>query len=150
MLWLRNTFFDPNKGPVTAVVPEDGLRQEIHVAATEARSLFGRNADVEIFEWDGDVISASMEAEKRARTRIPEYVHLKNTLHDFLVSNFFLVKPSTVIMTTRRAPLSTEDMKAVALEAMKSPHYRNHTARLISMTGDEVVLGNGGILVRDA
>ena len=150
MLFVRETFFRPGQSPMTAVFPEDALKEEIHVHANGTRMKFGRAVDVEIFEWENDLVSATAEAGRRALYRIPDEDHFQKTLHDFLVSMFVTVPPTTVVMTTRPAPLSTDLVKAVALAAMGNKAYKNHIAKLISSSGDTVVLGNGQISVRDA
>lgn len=150
MLWMRSSFYDPKKGVMTTVIPEDGLRDEIHVSADLTRRQFGRLVDVEIFEWENDLISASKEAERRSRERLTDEAHCKYTLLDFLIANFVKVPPTTIIRTTIRAPLSTAEVKKIAIEAAKSPRYKGHIALLFSETGDTVVLAQGTVVVKDA
>lgn len=129
-------------------MPKDGLNQDIHVMANELREKFGRRTDVEIFEWEDNLVSAAAEAERRSRTRIPDKEHFKNTLHDFLIATFFKVPVTTTIAPSSPAPVSTPDMKAIFEVVKQHPEYKNRSIRLQSQDGGVVWLTAGDITVR--
>lgn len=148
MIWLRSTYYDPKKGPVTVVMPKDGINQDIHVMANELREKFGRRTDVEIFEWEDNLVTAAAEAEVRSRTRIPEKQHFKDTLHDFLIATFFKMPPTTTIAPGNPAPVATADVKAIFEAVKQHPLYKNRSIRVQSTDGGVVWMTGGDISVR--
>lgn len=147
-IWLRATYFGHGSGPMTWVSSKDDLNQDIHVIAEDTRRKFGRQADVEIFEWENDLISASKEAERRARKRLPEKEHYKNTLHDFLIATFFKAPVTTIIAPASPAPLSTTEIKAIFERVKQHPEYKNRSIKVTSEDGGTVWLTAGDIDVR--
>lgn len=148
-IWLRVSRFIVGESALTTVSSKDDLRQDIHVIANETRVKFARTVDVEIFEHDGDLESASLEAARRAQVRISREKHLRDTLHDFLVAMFIAQKPSTIIMPAHQAPVSSGDMRQILLDVMQHPAYSGHTVLLQSTDGNRVSLEKGTVIVRE-
>lgn len=149
MLWLRETRFVPGETPVTFVIAADGLKDDIHITANNDRRMFGRTVDVEIFEWPDDLPSATLEAARRATTRLPEKTHLMDTLHDHLVSMFLQSKKETVIAPRSVTPLDAVDIRQVLLAAMRHPGYKGQIVGLRSSDGKVVKMRGQEILVED-
>ena len=134
MRYIRHSLFDPSgkHSPLTMVFPEESLKADIWTAANqmriEAASLekLGGFLDIEIFEHEGDFLSATMEAKKRAEKRIDETTRHKNTLYDFLIATFKngLLADKGTVSTTRPSPLEKKDILEVLLRAVKHPSYR--------------------------
>jgi hypothetical protein len=149
MLWLRETKYGPGTHPVTMVIAEDGLKEDIHVVANADRTLFGRAVDVEIFEWENDLQSATFEAGRRAATRLPEKTHLMNVLHDFLISSFLKSKRETLIAPRSVTPLDAVDIRQVLLAVMTHPGYKGQIVKLTSSDRRIVALEGVSIVVKD-
>lgn len=147
-VWLRATYYEPGKSAVTTVMSKDDLKEDIHVVANGTREKFGRRTDVEIFEWENDLVSATVEGRRRAEVRIPDREHFKNTLHDFLIASFFKYPATTTIAPGSPAPVSTEDIRAVFGSVRQHPQYGNRSVRVISQDGGTVWLTAGDITVR--
>jgi len=148
VIWLRSTYYDPKKGAMTMVMSKNDLKEDIHVTANGTREKFGRRTDVEIFEWEDDLMSATREAERRARTRIPDKEHFKNTLHDYLIATFFKAPVTATIAPSNPAPVSTADIKAIFEAVKQHPEYKNRSIRVHSEDGGVVWLTAGDITVR--
>jgi len=134
MRYIRHSLFDPSgkHSPLTMVFPEESLKADIWTAANQMRieasglEKLGGFLDIEIFEHEGDFLSASMEAKRRAEKRIDETTRHKNTLYDFLIATFKngLLADGGMISTTRPSPLEKKDILGVLLMAVKHPSYR--------------------------
>jgi len=149
MLWLRETWFRPGDPPYTLIVAADGLKDDIHVVADQDRRKFGRLIDVEIFEWEDNFASATLEAARRSKTRLPEKTHLMDTLHDHLIVNFIQTRKETVITLRSVVPLEASDIRQAFLAAIRNRHYKGQIVSARSKDGKEVMIREGEILVRD-
>lgn len=150
MLWLRESRFGgEGQTPITFVIAEDGLKEEIHVTADRDRRMFGRTVDVEIFEWENDLQSATLEAARRATSRIPEKTHLMDTLHDYLISCFLRSKKETAIAPRSETPLEAVDIRQVLLAVMRHPSYKGQIVALRSSDEREAILKDDGVLIRE-
>lgn len=147
-IWIRSTFYDPVKGAWTTVMSKDDTKEDIHIIANDLRERFGRKVDVEIFEWENDMILATKEAFERAKKRIPDTEHFKNTLHDFLIALFFKIPTTTMIAPASPAPLSTEDIKKIFEAVKQHPKYENRSIKVTSKDGGVVWLTGGDVSVR--
>ena len=149
MLWLRETKWNPNGSSITFVIAEDGLKENIYLTANRDRTIFGRTVDVEIFEWSDDLMAATLEAERRGKSRLPEKTHLMDTLHDYLISAFVQSKKETAIMPKSMTPLESVDIRQVLLAAMKNPAYKGQIVTLRSKDGKGLILEGDKILVQE-
>lgn len=150
MLWLRESRFGgAGEAPITFVIAADGLKEDIHVTADKDRRMFGRTVDVEIFEWPDDLQSATLEAARRATTRLPEKTHLMDTLHDYLISAFLQSKKETVIAPRSVTPLDAVDLRQVLLAVMRHSSYKGQIVGLRSKDGRVVKMRDSEILVED-
>jgi hypothetical protein len=149
MLWLRESRFEPGRSPITCVIAADGLKEDVHIAADRDRRLFGRIVDVEIFEWPDDMMSATLEAARRAKTRLPEKTHLMDTLHDHLVSTFLRAPRPAMVAPRSVTPLDAVDIRQVLLAASRHPSSKGHVVALRSKDGKEILLKEGEIQVRE-
>lgn len=149
-VYLRQTLYQPGKSPITTVIQKEHLNQDIHIAANETRTLFGDSVDVEIFVWDGDLISATAEADRRARAgRIVPPQRYKDTLHDFLITVFFITRPHGVIAPKSTTPLTSHEIRPV-LEAVRAhPKYADQTIVLVTKDQKLVRMTRGTIEVSD-
>lgn len=149
VLWLRETRFVPGETPITFVIAEDGLKENIHVTADRDRRMFGRSVDVEIFEWPDDLQSATLEAARRAKSRLPEKTHLMDTLHDYLISAFLQSKKETIIAPRSVTPPEAVDIRQVLLAVMGHPGYKGQIVTLKSADGRLVALEGQTVVIRD-
>lgn len=149
MLWLRETIYKAGKHPVTMVIAEDGLKEDIHVVANADRTLFGRSVDVEIFEWENDLQSATLEAARRATMRLPEKTHFMDTLHDFLIVSFLKSKRETIIAPSSVTPIDAVDIRQVLLAVMGHPGYKGQIVKLMSRDRKIVALEGVNIVIKD-
>lgn len=133
---------------MTTVASKDDFKEDIHVVANTTREKFGRTVDVEIFEWEDNLIAATIEGQRRAKERIPDREHFKNTLHDFLIASFFRYPATTTIAPMSPAPVSTEDIRTIFESVKQHPEYKNRSVRVISQDGGTVWLTAGDITVR--
>lgn len=146
-IWVRATYYDLVKSPVTTVIPKDSLTEDVHVFANGTRERFGRRVDVEIFEWEDNLISASAEGARRAQERIPDKEHFKNTLHDFLVASFINIQATKIIAPRSPAPVSTADIRGIFEVVKQHPAYKNRKVRVESQDGGVVWLVDGVVSV---
>ena len=136
MLYVRCTL-DRNANPEerqTHVLPEDGIKQDIYVFANDTRARFP-GVEVEVFEWDGDLISASVEAHRRAVKSLEESDRLKGVLRDWALALCTITAPDGVISTTKPSPLSNDEVKEVFEEVVKNKRYRKQRFLMIGMDG---------------
>jgi len=147
MKYIRSSLFDPSgeNSPLTMVFPEDSLKTDIWTAANQMRIDATRlevkgAVDVEIFEHDGDFLSAVIEAKKRAEKRIDEMIRHKDTLYDFLIATFKngLLTDRGTISTTRPSPLDKEDIFEVLMRAVKHSSYRGFRISIHDRNGEPV------------
>lgn len=147
--YLRQTIFHPNDPTqrVTTVAGEESLRMSIWQAATRLRmsaanSNCGHLIDIEIFEHDGDLRSATIEAERRAQKRLDPTERNKNALYDFLIANFEngMLADGATISTKRPSPLSKEDILEVLMRAVEHPSYRRFRLVVHDVDGNPVQL----------
>lgn len=148
-VYLRQTLFEPGKEPVTTVILKEDLRYDIHAIATDTRKQFGNFVDVEIFTWDGDLISATTEAHRRAQAgRIPRSRRHKDTLHDYVITTFAITTSTGVIAPKSPAPLSTADVREVLDAVRHHPGYGQRIILVISEEGEAITLSSGVISVQ--
>lgn len=133
---------------MTIVIPEDGLRSDIWTAATGMRESIQMNPpeeghiDIEIFEWDGDLTSATLEAQRRALTPLPPTEVYQSILHDHLVmvmKSGLLVKGAS-IETSKPSPLEKKDIMDVFLKVVKRPEYDGYVLSVHDKNGEPVRL----------
>lgn len=145
--YLRQSIYPPGGGAVTIVLSEEDLREEIHVAANALRSQ-GGDQDVEVFEHAGDRASATAEAERRGRTRIPSPERHKHTMHDWLIAMFKLVRPGGAIGNKTPAPFGAEDAREAVESASRHPLYGGQRVYILAGDGRLVALERGRLEVR--
>lgn len=147
--YLRNSIFHPANEDkcMTMVMSADSLKHSIWMAATKLREEaaqmpYGHLIDIEIFEWDGDFVSATVEAKRRAKKRLEPPERHKITLYDFLIANFEnkMLADGGVISTTRPSPLSKEEILEVLLRAVEHPSYREFVISIHDEDGNPVRL----------
>ena len=131
MRYLRHSIYDPCdlQTPITAVIPEESLKDDIWTAATNLRALavrMGLDVDAEIFEFDGGFEAASVEGARRAMPRMDRIHSHRLTLYDWLISLFKTgrLADKALISTTKPCPLEKKDLFEVIMEAVKHPEYR--------------------------
>lgn len=147
-LWLRTTRWT---GPttMTSVVAAEDLRADIHVTANATRTMFGDSVDVEIFEWEGGLEEATLEAARRAQERIARDKRYEDALHDFLIATFFATKKRTIIRPTSETPVDSETAKEILLSVMQHPAYQGQIVLLRTNDGKAVMLEKNLVAVRD-
>jgi hypothetical protein len=148
-IWIRSTYYDPVKGPVTVVASKNDINVDIHSFANEQRTLFGDRVDVEIFEWEDDLHSATLEGYRRAATRVPKDKKYRDTLHDYLIATFLATTKKTMITPRSQTPLPAETIKDVVLEVMQHPGYKGQIVALRSVDGRGVMLEGSSVLIQD-
>ncbi|NIN68646.1 MAG: hypothetical protein GTO63_28855, partial [Anaerolineae bacterium] len=122
MKYLRQSVFDDKGQPVTQVIAASSLTDDIHVCANSMREQgYPDNIDIEIFDYDGEVLAAGIAGQKRAEERIPAQKRHMDTLHDWLISMFKLVVEKGGIGAPHPAPLSAENIMKVMGDVIKHP-----------------------------
>lgn len=144
MRYLRHSSYDlfGRKEPVTTVIPEESLKDNIWTAATNLRALTqGRpDVDIEIFEFDGEFIGATAEAANRSKSRMDRTQAHRLTLYDWLISLFTngMLNDKASISTTRPSPLDKKDLFEVIMEAVRHPKYRGFKVQIHDKNGELV------------
>lgn len=147
MKYLRQTLYDPSgeTEPLILVNPESSFKTDIWTAATTLRESACNNPanefiEIEIFDHDGDEISAAIEAKRRSERRLDETRKYRLTLYDWLVSLFNngLLADGATISTTRPSPLLKGDLFEVIIEATKHPSYRGFVISIHDKNGEPV------------
>lgn len=147
-IWLRTTQYSGDHS-ITMVVAPESLTADIHVVANDARRVFGDRVDVEIFEFEGSLEAAVLEAKRRSEVRIPETKRLQDALHDFLITTFIQTKPQTMITPMNETPLSANEIREVLLAVMQHPGYKGQVVGLRSNDRKGLMLENNLIVVKD-
>lgn len=147
MKYLRQTIYDPSgrMEPLVLVNPEDSFKTDIWTAATTLRESACKSPaeeliEIEIFDHEGDGVSATIEARRRSKTRMDKILRYRMTLYDWLISLFkskLLVDGGT-ISTTRPSPLLKGDLFEVVIEATKHPSYRGFVITIHDKNGEPV------------
>jgi len=145
--YLRHSAYPPGSDePITIVIPEDSLKTNIHTAATimreeAVRGGIDETVDIEIFDYDGDFVAATLEGRKRAKNRIESVIRHKITLRDWAISLLMtIIKPKGLVSTTRPSPLKKEDILEVLLEVTNHPAYKGQSFRIHDCNGEPVAL----------
>lgn len=152
MRYLRQTIYDPNgkAPPIVIVNPEGAFKMDIWTAATTLRESACNNPakefiEIEIFDHEGDRISAALEARRRSEIRLDHIQLHRMTLYDWLISLFqnnLLVDGGT-ISTTRPSPLEKKDLFEVIIDATKHPSYREFVISIHDKNGEPVSVRMG-------
>ena len=125
MKYLRVSVFAAN-GATTVVTAETDLKEPIETVASEFRSRpYPGEADIEIFEYEGDLVSASMEGVRRAQSRIPEEEGHRATLRDWLAMCLYKMTPDGTLALKDAAPLDAKTMGKVFKQVAGYPQYKN-------------------------
>lgn len=145
MKYLRNSVFIPRGEAVTMVVPEDGLNRDIWTSANAMRRDAVRlpmRVDVEIFEFEGGLVEATLEAKRRAQTPLPDKIAHQATLHDHIVATWKtgLLADGGLITTSLPAPLDKQEILEVLFEVVKRPDYRGYVVSVHDRNGEPVRL----------
>lgn len=147
-LYIRNTLFLPGRIPTTIVIPEESAVPDIWTAANMTRIDILKNPpeygwiDIEIFEWEGDFISASLEAKRRGQSQLPEVEVHQNVLHDYMVmimKSGKLMK-GALLETYKPSPLEKKDIMDVFLKLVKRPEYDGYIFSVHDKNGEPVRL----------
>lgn len=148
-IWLRATRHDGDSAVTFVAAPAD-LSADIHQVANNTRQKFGNAVDVEIFEFEGSLVAATVEAKRRSETRLPMPKRFRDALHDFLIATFITSKEKTFITPEHPIPLDSVVAKEVLLEVMQHPGYKGQI--VILRTSDEkgVLLEKNRIIVKDS
>lgn len=144
MRYLRSTMYKNDEEHVTMVTAEDSLKDEIHVAANEM--VTGDNVDVEIFDCDGDLVSATLEGEQRALPRLPDVARKGIILTNWCIAMLQKLKPDGLLGTKSPVPLEAEIIEGILREVAQHHAYKDH--RIILISGEEprmVTLKNGQV-----
>ena len=147
-LYLRNTLFFPGKVPTTILIPEESAVPNIWAAANGMRVDILKKPpekgaiDIEVFEWDGDLVSASLEANRRGQERMSEAESHKNVLHDHIVMIMKLgrLEKGGLIETIDPSPLGKTDIMEVFLKVVKRPEYDGYVLCVHDQNGEPVRL----------
>jgi hypothetical protein len=147
MRYLRQTIYDPggNAEPIVIVNPESAFKVNIWTAATFLREKVCKDSvnefiEIEIFDHDGDGVSAAIEARRRSERRMDETQCHRLTLYDWLISLFQneLLADNATISTSRPSPLEKKDLFEVIIEATKHPFYRGAVVTIHDRNGEPV------------
>lgn len=132
-------------GAHTVIVSEEDLTVDIHVMANDLRQKAvsaGVDSDVEIFEWAGDLPSASIEGARRAASRLDPQRSYYETLRDWAIPLMNVVKARGLISTKDPSPLPKEAIIKAFTEAMKHPFYKGQVLQTMSADGEVVRVSN--------
>lgn len=147
MRYLRQTLYDPSgkTEPLILVNSEDSFKTDIWTAATTLRESACNNPanafiEIEIFDHEGDEVSAAIEARRRSETRLDETLRNRLTTYDWLISLFKskLLADGATISTTRPSPLLKGDLFEVIIEATKHLSYRGFVIAIHDKNGEPV------------
>lgn len=146
-IWIRmNSLSDP--AHKVYVMSKDDLQEDIHVFANRTREQFGDDAEVEIFEWDDDLASASAEAKRRSKTRMSQEERHRGTLHDWIIAMFLTkLKAHGNLGVKDPAPLPAAVIKEILEEVRQHPSYEHQTVTVPSSDGKFVFLKAGKVII---
>jgi len=148
-IWLRATRYEGG-GSTTFVAAPDDLSMDIHLVANDTRQKWGNAVDVEIFEFPGTLIEATVEAKRRSAERLPMQKRFRDALHDFLIATFLISKEKTLITPASPVPLDSVVSKEVLLEVMQHPGYKGQIVILRTSDQKGVMLEKNRVIVKDS
>jgi hypothetical protein len=144
-VYLRTTYFDAQDRPkMTTVASATDLVDDPHVAATAMRYQLGPFAQVEIFEWHGDLKSATKEAKRRAY-KVPLEDYNKDVSHDWIIAFLLKTNPGGSIIMKDPSPVQAEDLAQIMAVARQHPAYQDHLVVFKSADEQTVILEKGEI-----
>lgn len=142
MRWMRQTRWgDDGARRETVVASEKDFPEDLHVVAHRTRNLPGAHAiDIEIFEFEGDLLEASLEATRRAQRRFTPDERARGVLFDWAVWGMTVVQPHGILTTQERAPMDVPEIEEVLSEAARHPFYENQRIVVFARDGRVVRL----------
>lgn len=147
-IWLRATRYQDDSAVTFVAAPED-LSGDIHQVANDTRQKFGDMVDVEIFEFDGTLEEAVVEAKKRSLARLSSQDRFYGALHDYLIATFMVTPKQVVITPSKPVPLDAATVKEIMLAVMQHPGYKGQIVLLRTSDGKEATLRENRIIIRD-
>jgi hypothetical protein len=138
--YLRATTFAHYRKPATEIIAAEDLEDDVHVVANALRNQHGQKADVEIFQWSGDLASARVEADRRAAEgRVPNERRVADATHDWAVARMVMTPPGTLIaMPEVFIRLPAETLRQILEAVRQHPAWRNHSFFVVS--GDQKIV----------
>jgi len=124
------------------VTSERDLVDDIHVAADSMRRLavdHRADQEVEIFEYEGDFVAATVEGNRRAQTRLDPEKGNQMVFRDHIIACLRVLKPNGAALSKERAPLAGDKITEAFLEASKHKFYKGQTLQALDKDGHEVV-----------
>jgi hypothetical protein len=147
-IWMRATRHEGESAVTWVAAPED-LAMDIHQVANDTRQKFGNAVDVEIFEFEGTLIEATIEADRRSKTRLTMEKRFRDALHDFLIATFIISKEKTMITPASPVPMDAAAAREVLLEVMQHPAYKGQIVVLRSSDKKGILLEKNLVMVKD-
>lgn len=140
--WMRQTRWgEDGCRKETVVVSEKDFSDDIHVVAHRVRGLPGAHAiDIEVFECDGDLLEAGIEATRRAQRRFTPNERARGVLFDWAVWGMTAVKPYGILATPDRTPLEVSEIQEILEDASRHPFYENQRIVVFARDGRVVRL----------
>lgn len=147
MRYLRQSFYGLGKGVATTVCSETDLKVDIHVAANLLRTenSAGVDTDIEIFECDGDLETATRLANELAQKRVSKKKRRYDTFYDWVIAMLDRVQPDGSIGTKSDQPLSVEEIRKAFMAVVKHPLYKGQTVVALSIDHLPVMIQKGQV-----